>query len=128
VNKIKKQFIRNYLIERCAGGPKSKPFLTNKGSHFSEDIILCENDNIINNIINNQTEVAETFNNFFINVAKDIGSQNIKTDNHPSIKEIKTETDQFIFNPINEEFVNKEINKIGIKKATEKNGISSKKF
>jgi hypothetical protein len=63
-----------------------------------------------------------TFNNFFINVAKYIGSQNIKTDdNHPSLKAIKqskTETDQFIFNPINEEFVNKEINKIGIKKAT----------
>ena len=116
MNKIKKQSIRNYFIERCAGGPKSKhfwptikPFLTNKGSHFAKDIILCENDNIINN----QTEVTETFNNFFINVAKDIGSQNIKTDdNHPSIKAIKenkTETDQFIFNPINEEFVNKEI-------------------
>ena len=29
-------------------------------------------------------------------------------------------------NPINEEFVNKEINKIGIKKATGKDGISSK--
>ena len=66
--------------------PTIKPFLTNKGSHFAKDIILCENDNIINN----QTEVAETFNNFFINVAKDIGSQNIKTDdNHPSIKAIK---------------------------------------
>jgi hypothetical protein len=52
---------------------------------------------INDNIINNQTEVAETFNNFFVNVAKDIGSQNIKTyDYHPSIKAIKenkTETD-----------------------------------
>jgi hypothetical protein len=43
VNKIKKQSIRNYFIERCAGGPKSKhfwptikPFLTNKGSHFAK--------------------------------------------------------------------------------------------
>jgi hypothetical protein len=38
-------------------------------------------------------------------------------DNHPSIKAIKenkTESDQFILNPINEEFVNKEINKIGM--------------
>jgi hypothetical protein len=26
VNKIKKQSIRNYFIERCAGGPKSKHF------------------------------------------------------------------------------------------------------
>ena len=57
VNKIKKnQSIRNYFIERCTGGTKSKhfwptikPFLTNKGSHFAKDIILCENDNIINN-------------------------------------------------------------------------------
>jgi hypothetical protein len=29
-----------------------------------------------NKIINNQTEVSEIFNNFFINVAKDIGSSN----------------------------------------------------
>jgi hypothetical protein len=53
-----------------------------------------------------------------LSLSGDIGSQNIKTDdNHPSIKAIKenkTESDQFIFNPINEEFVNKEINKIGI--------------
>jgi hypothetical protein len=52
VNKIKKQSIRNYFIERCAGKhfwPTIKPFLTNKGSHFAKDIILCENDNIINN-------------------------------------------------------------------------------
>jgi hypothetical protein len=28
VYKIKKQSIRNYFIERCAGGPKSKHFLS----------------------------------------------------------------------------------------------------
>jgi hypothetical protein len=33
-------------------------------------------------------------------------------------KENKTESDQFIFNPINEEFVNKEINKIGFDNLT----------
>jgi hypothetical protein len=33
--------------------------------------------------------VSEIFNNFFINVAKDIGSSNIKSDeSHPSISEI----------------------------------------
>jgi hypothetical protein len=50
-------------------------------SHFAKDIILCENDIIINN----QTEVAETFTNFFVNVAKDIGSQNIKTYDYISL-------------------------------------------
>jgi hypothetical protein len=51
--------------------------------------------------INNQIEVAETFNNFFINVAKDIGSQDIIIDeSHPSIKVIeenKTEIKELCF-------------------------------
>jgi hypothetical protein len=52
------------LITEINSDSKFKPFLTNKGSHFAKDIILCENDNIINN----QTEVAETFNNFLISL------------------------------------------------------------
>jgi hypothetical protein len=100
-------------MERCVSGPKNKTF----GAHFSKDIILCENDEIINI----QPNVPETFNNFFINVAKDIGSKDVNIDNnHPSIKTIinnKTE---------NREFVEKQINKICIKKATGKDGISSK--
>jgi hypothetical protein len=48
--------------------------------HVNKDIILCEE----NKIINNQNEVAENFNNLFINVAKDIGSQDIIIDeSHP---------------------------------------------
>ena len=34
----------------------------------------------LNKIINDQTEVSEIFDKFFINVAKDIGSSNIKFD------------------------------------------------
>jgi len=65
--------------------PTIKPFLSNKVAHFSKDIILCENDEIINN----QTNVAETFSNFFMNVAKDIGSKDVNIyNNHPSIKTI----------------------------------------
>jgi hypothetical protein len=44
--------------------PTIKPFLTNKGSHFENNIILCNNDEIINN----QSDVAEIFNNYFVNV------------------------------------------------------------
>ena len=76
VNKLRRQFIRNYFVERCTGGPKQKyfwptinPFLTNKGSHFENNIILCNNDEIINN----QSDVAEIFINYFVNAA------NIKT-------------------------------------------------
>jgi hypothetical protein len=50
VNKLKKQSVRTYFYERCVGGPKStdfyptiKPFLTNKGSNITKDIILEDN-------------------------------------------------------------------------------------
>jgi hypothetical protein len=43
--------------------PTIKPFITNKGSHFTKNIILCEKDEIIND----QNMVAECFNDFFIN-------------------------------------------------------------
>lgn len=67
---------------------------------------------------------------FFINVAKDIGSQDIIIDeSHPSIKVIeenKTEIKELCFNAVDSDFVAKHINKINIKKATGKDGISSK--
>ena len=56
VNKLKRQSIRHYFIERCFGGPKQKdfwrtlkPFLTNKGSFFENNIVLCNENQIINN-------------------------------------------------------------------------------
>jgi hypothetical protein len=42
----------------------------------NNSIILCENDNIVNA----PKEVTEIFNNFFVNVAKNIGDKNIKID------------------------------------------------
>jgi hypothetical protein len=57
------------------------PFITNKGSHFTKNIILCEKDEIIND----QNMVAECFNDFFINVAKDIGNVTVVDKNHPRI-------------------------------------------
>jgi hypothetical protein len=61
-----------------------KPFLSNKSNNCKKDIILEEDNKIT---YNDQTEVSEIFNNFFlINVAKDIGSSNTKSDqSHPSI-------------------------------------------
>ena len=66
-----------YFFERCAGGPKSKdfwptikPFLSKKRSGVNSEILLSEN----GKIISDQNEVCEVFNNFFVNVTKDIGS------------------------------------------------------
>jgi hypothetical protein len=74
-----------------------------------------------NKIINNQTEVSEIFNNFFINVAKDSGSSNIKSDeSHPSISTIIANTpekEMLVFHDIKEDFIIKQINKINIKKS-----------
>ena len=92
VTKLKKQSINNYFIERCTGGnrckdfwPTVKPFLTNKGCLIQKDIILQEN----NNILTDQKEISEVFNNFFVNVAKNIGDPNIIIDEtHPSINAI----------------------------------------
>jgi hypothetical protein len=92
VAKLKKQSINNYFIENCTGGPKSKdfwltvkPFFTNKGCSNQKDVILQEN----NNIITNQEEICEVFNNFFVNVANNISDQNINIDKtHPNINAI----------------------------------------
>jgi hypothetical protein len=82
--------IKTNFYEICIGGPKSKdfwstikPFIKNTGSHFSKDIILCEN----GKIINNQKEVG-CFNDFFIYVAKNIGNNTAAETNHPSIDKI----------------------------------------
>ena len=53
--------------------PTIIPFLSNKSNNCKKDMILEED----NKIINDQTEVSEIFNRFFINVSKDIGSNNI---------------------------------------------------
>ena len=79
--KLKRQSIRHYFSERCAGGPKSKdfwptvkPFLSNKGLLKDPVIFLSENDSIISN----QVSVASTLNEFFVNAAQDISSVPIK--------------------------------------------------
>lgn len=135
VNKIKKQSVKNYFMERCVGGPKSKdfwptikPFLTNKGCKFVKNITLNENDQIMTN----QKDISDVFNNFFTNVAKDIGKDSIPIDScHPSVSVIKqisnnAESGKLIFEPITEEFVEKQIKNISIKKATGIDEISPK--
>jgi len=135
VTKIKRESVKNYFIQRCVGGPKSKDFwptiksfLTNKGCNFQSDIILNENDNLLTS----QSDICDVFNNFFTNVAKDIGKDSVSVDvNHPSILEINkirtgNEKDDFVFKHINEVFVDKQICKLSVKKATGDDEISPK--
>ena len=133
VNKVKKKSIQNYFFERCVGGPKSsdfwptiKPFLSKKGSSSNNHITLSEN----GEIINDPAKVSEVFNDFFINVAKNIGNTNVIVNKeHPSvcmIKENKLITDDLNFKPVSSNFVSKQINKLNIKKATGYDGISPK--
>ena len=71
------QSVRTYFNERCAGGPKSKdfwptvkPFLSNKGLLNDPVIILCENEKIVSE----QAAVSGILNEFYVNVARDIGN------------------------------------------------------
>jgi hypothetical protein len=81
-------------------------------------IILCNNDEIINN----QSDVAEIFNNYCVNVAKDIGSESCTVDdNPPSIQTIRENCNFegiLSFTEISDDFVEKQINKINVNKAT----------
>ena len=133
VTSISRQSMNRYFLERCVGGCKSKdfwptvkPFLTNKGSNHKKDTILCEN----SNLITDQQEVCTIFNDFFINVAKDIGNNSIPVNkDHPSIQAIsdnKISNDKLNFEPIKEEFISKQICKLSTRKATGHDGISSK--
>ena len=102
--------------------------LSNKSNiNCKKDIILEED----NKIINDQTVQCQKFwIILFINVAKDIGSSNIKSDqSHPSISNIISNTpdiEKLVFHDIKEDFIIKQINKVNIKKATGRDGISAK--
>jgi hypothetical protein len=74
--------------------------------------------------------VAETFNEFFVNVAKDIGKDNCAVNQeHPSVKVISEHNyseNKLNFESIDISFAEKQIDKININKATGKDGISIK--
>ena len=133
VTKLKRRSVNQYFIERCVGGckakdfwPTVKPFLTNKGSFIQKDTILLENDKLIND----QQDVCNIFNEFFVNVAKNIGENSIPiNEEHPSLLKIQenlTVQSDLQFKHVDEEFVNKQIGRLNVKKATGHDGISSK--
>ena len=130
VTSLKRKSANKYFIERCVGGfknksfwPTVKPFLTNKGAIVKKDTILCEKDNLI-------SDQAEVFNDFFVHVAKDIGSGSIPiNENHPSLNSIRKNLKydkKLNFTPVDQSFICKQIDKLSSKKATGHDGISAK--
>ena len=74
--------------------------------------------------------MAETFNEFVVNVAKDIGKDSRAVNQeHPSVKVISEHNyseNKLKFESIDISFVEKQIDKMNINKATGKDGISVK--
>ena len=91
-------------MERCSGGPKSKdlyptikPFLSKHTQNKNaNEIILKENDNLVSD----QSQVSTILNDFYVNIANNIGINNNTPVNkdHPSISKISLHhTDNSIF-------------------------------
>jgi hypothetical protein len=63
------KYFRGYLINTSSFFNINLVYLFYKGCNFETDIILNEDDKLLND----QSEISNVFNNFFVNVAKDIG-------------------------------------------------------
>ena len=100
--------------------------MSNKAGNSQNKFILNENDKIISN----NEEVAEFFNNYFVNVADEIGKDYVfNAQDHPSLKMINEkqfQKDSFEFKPTNQETVAKIIDKFHPPKATGADKISDK--
>ena len=111
--------MKNYLKTKCEKNETNfwntvKPFLSKSNKSY-ENIILSEN----SRVINNQKEISEIMNDYYINVTKDIGhNQNIDITEHPSIIEIKqhSEGNNFQFHHTTREDVLKILKTLNPKK------------
>ena len=77
---IRRNAIRDHLAGECAGGtsnkqfwPIVKPYMTNKGSKSSNDLIIQDQDGTL---VSNQTEVSNLMNQFYVSIASHIGLNN----------------------------------------------------
>ena len=80
---LKKISIKMFFCEHCDGGTKSKkfrktikPFQSKKSDSGDTDIILLENDKVITG----EGNVCEILNNYYVNIAKNIGIENEEDD------------------------------------------------
>ena len=120
-----------------------KPFFTDKGVSRNK-VVLVEDDRIIND----DKEVAQTFNDYFDNAVKSLGiSENEPSEpvqsqgkvldaikmyeSHPSIIKIKEKVKvdkEFSFSPVSLQDIRTELKALSTKKATPFMGISAKQL
>jgi hypothetical protein len=146
---LRRESIKNYFQERCQEGPRNqhfydtiKPFLSNKYRR-DNNLMLFEGQELLTK----PEEVAECMNNYYVDIAKDIGTDKDcpkwkdfpDTENfvdasvdyhkeHPSIKDIKVEGDKknFLFTHITEVEALRAIKDLNVKKATGNDSIPAK--
>ena len=122
---------KNYLINQTKDDNSKfwtsiKPFFTNKGGGGSGDLLLMENQKLQSD----PSEIAETMNEFFVNVATHIGKDNPtgNYEEHPGILEIRdhSKNETFKFVHCKSEEVLKILKKLNVKKATGYDQIPAK--
>ena len=140
--KVKREYFQNLKITSINGNKTFwktvKPFFSDKGNKDQKKNILVENGEIIRNDKIN----AISFNDYFINITRNLDIQEIEIEplplntdivctdpiytimynykNHPSIRNIReniTYTDTFVFSQINESQIKKEIRELNPKKS-----------
>ena len=103
VTKLRKNATKSHFQENCDGGPKNKnfwqtikPFITNKG-YAQDEIAILDDDKIITD----KLQLCNMFNNYYVNIVADIGTDTTigsqtptdimeKYKNRASIESIKT--------------------------------------
>ena len=123
--KIKRESISVYFLEQCGGGPKSKdfwptikPFLSQKSTIKDDPNIILKEDE---KLVSDQNIVSEKMNDFYVNIAQNIGIYSTLkvNDEHPSIKKIKEQNlnKNFEFSSITEKQVSTCIKKTSSQKS-----------
>jgi hypothetical protein len=146
--KLRRHSIRDYFNSKCEGGAKNttfwptiKPFLTNKGSKNTENIMLKHD----NKLVTKPSEVSQLLNDFYVNIAADIGdnidlNQNTESNqefvvqcanhfkDHPSVKNISEKMNKcnFTFRHTTPDEVAKVIKSLDSTKATGHDKIPAK--
>ena len=76
VSKLNNKLKKTYFKEKLPKGNNvkdfwnyCKPYFTNKGICNDDRIVLVEKDKILNK----DSDISETFNNYFVNITKDLG-------------------------------------------------------
>ena len=137
VSKLNNKLKKTYFEEKPPKGNNvkdfrnyHKPYFTNKGICNDDRIVLVENDKILNT----DSDIPETFNNYFVNITKDLGIFDWADDssdrfftqmsifsNHPGIQMIKDKYQKsfdFKFESVNTDQVIKCVDEINFNKSS----------